>query len=109
MLPYQTLEEAQVALGRGVTLSETLWFKYSAKEPHFFLHCHSTLFLYLCYFYSSYSIPLGKEIIVRNVKVIQRSSKKEVLQTFVIAIGQLQIIFYPTINLRYSCSFHLRV
>lgn len=110
MLPYHTLEEAQVALGRGLTLAETLWFKYSAKKPDFVLHFHNTLFL--CLFYSIAPIPFllmelgGYEKL--NIHKIQPSVKrsfkemfkcyKHVIVTFAIAVSPLQIISYPTIK-----------
>ncbi|RDY04212.1 Methylsterol monooxygenase 1-1 [Mucuna pruriens] len=107
MLPYHTIEDAQVALGRGLTLAETQWLKYSAKEPDLFLHCHNTLFLYL--FYSIAPIPFvfmelsGYEMF--NKHKIQPSVKrsfwemfncyKHVMHTFLITVGPLQIISYP--------------
>ncbi|KAL5166873.1 Methylsterol monooxygenase 1-1 [Glycine soja] len=102
--------EAQVALGRGLTLAETLWFKYSAKKPDFVLHFHNTLFL--CLFYSIAPIPFllmelgGYEKL--NIHKIQPSVKrsfkemfkcyKHVIVTFAIAVSPLQIISYPTIK-----------
>lgn len=118
MLPYHTLEEAQVALGRGLTLAETLWFKYSANKPDFVLHFHNTLFL--CLFYSIAPIPFllmelgGYEKL--NIHKIQPSVKrsfkemfkcyKHVIVTFAIAVSPLQIISYPTIKvLSLVCFF----
>lgn len=36
MLPYQTLQEAEEALGRAATFAEKLWFTYSAKNQIMF-------------------------------------------------------------------------
>ncbi|KAL2330495.1 hypothetical protein Fmac_018076 [Flemingia macrophylla] len=118
MLPYHTLEEAQVALGRGLTLAETLWFKYSANKSDFVLHCHNTLFL--CLFYSIAPIPfvlmelggyekLNKHRIQPTVKRSFKemfNSYKHVMHTFVIAVGPLQIISYPTIKVSFFFYTH---
>lgn len=110
MLPYKTLVEASDALGRELTLAETLWFNYSAKKPDFVLHCHNTLFL--CLFYSIAPIPFAlielsgwKKL---NKYKIQPSVKrsfwdmfkcyKDVMLTFIIAVGPIQFISYPTIK-----------
>ncbi|RDY04213.1 Methylsterol monooxygenase 1-2 [Mucuna pruriens] len=111
MLPYHTLEDAQVALGRGLTLAETLWLKYSANKPDFVLHCHNTLFL--CLFYSIAPIPfLFMELsgydkfskhkiqpLVKRTFWEMLKCYKHVMQTFVVAVGPLQIISYPTIKI----------
>jgi len=110
MLPYHTLQEAQAALGRGLTLPETIWFKYSADKPDFLLHCHNSLFLFL--FYSIAPVPFLLMELSGNQKIhkhkIQPKVKrtfwemfkcyKDVLHTFVIAVTPLQIISYPTIK-----------
>lgn len=110
MLPYQTLEEAKDALGRELSLAETLWFNYSAKTPDFVLHCHNTLFL--CLFYSIAPIPFALIELSGSKKwnkyKIQPAVKKSflemlkcyknVMRTFIIAVGPLQIISYPTIK-----------
>ncbi|KAL3583891.1 hypothetical protein D5086_014952 [Populus alba] len=49
MLPYSTLDEASAALGRNLTVAETLWFNYSAKKSDYYLFCHNILFLFLIF------------------------------------------------------------
>ncbi|XP_047179341.1 methylsterol monooxygenase 1-2-like [Vigna umbellata] len=110
MLPYHTLQEAEVALGRRLTLPQTIWFKYSANKPDFLLHCHNSLFL--LFFYSIAPIPfllmeLGGNHILNKHKIQPKVKRtfsemfkcyKDVLHTFVIAVTPLQIISYPTIK-----------
>ncbi|KAK7294937.1 hypothetical protein RJT34_17836 [Clitoria ternatea] len=110
MLPYHSLEEAQVALGRELTFAETLWFNYSAKKPDFLLHCHNTLFL--CLFYSIAPVPLmlielgGYNIFLKHKiqPAVRRTFKdmlksyKNVMLAFAFAVGPLQFISYPTIK-----------
>ena len=108
MLPYQSLEEAQVALGRGLTLAETLWFKYSANKSDFVLHCHNLLFFWL--FYSIVPIlflliELSGYEKLNKYKIQPKEKKsfwemfkcyKDVMKSSAYAIAPLQIISYPT-------------
>ncbi|XP_027339206.1 methylsterol monooxygenase 1-2-like [Abrus precatorius] len=110
MLPYKTIEEAEVALDRGLTLAETLWFKYTANKPDFVLHCHNILFL--CLFYTLAPIPFAlielsgsKNFNKYKIQPLVKTSfwemfkcYKKVMQTFIIAVGPLQILSYPTIK-----------
>ncbi|XXG77810.1 hypothetical protein AAC387_Pa08g1889 [Persea americana] len=47
MLPFQTVHEAELALGRTLTSAERLWFRYSAQMLDFLLYSHNTFFLFL--------------------------------------------------------------
>lgn len=49
MLPYTSIQEAEAALGHGLTTAETLWFNYSATKSDYFLYCHNLLFLFLIF------------------------------------------------------------
>ncbi|PIN24667.1 C-4 sterol methyl oxidase [Handroanthus impetiginosus] len=49
MLPYETLEDATVSLGRNLTLAEILWFQYSARKSDYILFCHNALFFFILY------------------------------------------------------------
>ncbi|CAA2978702.1 methylsterol monooxygenase 1-1-like [Olea europaea var. sylvestris] len=111
MLPFQTLEEAGIFLGRNLTIAETLWFKYSAGKPDYILYCHNTLFLFI--FYTLFPLPFVFLELVRSKKVdqfkIQPRIKnslsgmfdcyRKVLLTFVVAVGPLQIFSYPFIEM----------
>ena len=116
MLPYHTLEEAEEALGRGSTLAEKTWLKYTAQKPDYILHCHNTLFLFL--FYSILPLPyLFIELCLSNnfrKYKIQPNIKssfsdmfkcyKDVMLTFVLSVGPLQVLSYPTFKV---CFFGL--
>ena len=43
MIPYGTMQEAEVMLGRTMTWSEAAWFRYSALMLDTWLLCHNTL------------------------------------------------------------------
>lgn len=110
MLPYQTLEEAEEALGRGLSVAEKLWFKYSANKPDFVLHCHNILFL--CFFYSLATLPyvfieLSRSNKLNKYKIQPKHTRtfsemfqcyKFVMHTFLLAVAPLQLISYPTIQ-----------
>ncbi|KAH7519577.1 hypothetical protein FEM48_Zijuj08G0051700 [Ziziphus jujuba var. spinosa] len=110
MLPYQTLQEAEEALGRTATFAEKLWFTYSAKKPDYILHYHNTLFLFL--FYSILPLPylfielyLSKNMDRYKIQPkIKRSiwdmfkCYRDVMLTFVVAVCPVQILSYPTIK-----------
>ncbi|XP_031127851.1 methylsterol monooxygenase 1-1-like [Ipomoea triloba] len=110
MLPYQTLEEAQISVGRNLTFGETLWFKYSAQKSDYLLYCHNTLFFFI--FYTL--VPLPWVMIQRlrshkfdRFKIQPRATHSlsemihcytKVLLTFVYSVCPLQILSYPIIK-----------
>ncbi|KAA8515934.1 hypothetical protein F0562_019113 [Nyssa sinensis] len=110
MLPYQILEEAETALGRNLTFAETIWFKYSSQKSDYFLYCHNTIFLFL--FYTLVPLPyVFMELMQsKNIDKFEIQSKvknsfpdmfrcyKTVMQTFVLAVGPLQLFSYPVIE-----------
>lgn len=110
MLPFETLEGAEISLGRNLTFAETLWFKYSARKSDYFLYCHNTIFLFI--FYTLLPLPYVIMELMRSKKIdifkIQPKVKnslpdmlkcyKKVLQTFVFAVGPLQLFSYPVIE-----------
>lgn len=110
MLPYQTLEEAEVSLGRNLTFAETLWFKYSAQKPDYVLYYHNTFFLFI--FYTVLPLPHVIIELMRSKKIdrfkiqpkIRNSLSdmldcyRKVILTFVLAVGPLQIFSYPIIQ-----------
>jgi len=49
MIPYGTVAEAALALGRGLTWAEATWFRYSAAMPDHWLLWHNTLILFLAH------------------------------------------------------------
>lgn len=110
MLPYQTLQDAEVSLGRNLTFAEALWFRYSSQKSDYFLYCHNTIFLFI--FYTLLPLPYVVMELMRSDKIdrfkIQPKMKnslsdmldcyKKVVITFVLAVGPLQIFSYPVIQ-----------
>ncbi|PQM39751.1 methylsterol monooxygenase 1-1 [Prunus yedoensis var. nudiflora] len=110
MLPYQSLEEAEEALGRALSVAEKLWFQYSAQKPDLILHCHNILFVML--FYTLAPLPfvfigLGWFKNMDKFKIQPKVKDsfsnmfkcyKHVMRTFVLVVGPLQVISYPTIQ-----------
>eukprot|EP00257_Ricinus_communis_P024082 XP_015584227.1 methylsterol monooxygenase 1-1-like isoform X1 [Ricinus communis] len=110
MLPYQNLGEAEAALGRELTLAEKLWFTYSANKPDYILHYHNILFLII--FYSIFPLPYVLMELSGSQKLgryktqpqIKKSFSdmfrcyKHVVLTFLLAVGPVQVITYPTIK-----------
>ncbi|XP_068328436.1 methylsterol monooxygenase 1-2-like [Pyrus communis] len=110
MLPYQNIEEAEEALSRALSLAEKLWFKYSAQKPDHILHYHNIIFLML--FYTLAPLPyvfigLGGFKNIHKYKIqpkVKDSSSnmfkcyKDVMQTFLLVVGPLQVISYSTVQ-----------
>lgn len=111
MLPYQSLQQAETALGRELTLAEKLWFNYSASKPDYILHYHNILFLLV--FYSILPLPYVFLELSRSRKIldsykiqsnVKRSFRdmlkcyKDVMQSFVLTVGPLQIVSYPFVK-----------
>ncbi|KAK9147556.1 hypothetical protein Scep_006313 [Stephania cephalantha] len=110
MLPYQSLQEAEQALGRHLTYAETLWFNYSANMSDYFLYCHTILFLFLVF--SLVPLPLvfmelKRPKIVEKYKIqpkvrIPRSLMfkcyRDVMRMFFLVVGPLQLISYPSVK-----------
>jgi len=110
MLPYSTLDEASAALGRNLTVAETLWFNYSAKKSDYYLFCHNILFLFLIFsvvplplFFTSLwrSAGLDKYKIQPKVKLSPSEEfkcYKDVMFMFFFVVGPLQLVSYPSIK-----------
>jgi 4,4-dimethyl-9beta,19-cyclopropylsterol-4alpha-methyl oxidase len=110
MLPYQNLHQAEAALGRELTIAEKLWLNYSANKPDYLLHYHNILFLIL--FYSIAPLPYMFIELSRSKRIdkhkIQSKIKnsfqdmlkcyKDVVQTFIVVVGPLQVSSYPFIK-----------
>ncbi|KAJ6426718.1 hypothetical protein OIU84_022332 [Salix udensis] len=111
MLPYATLDEAAAALGRNLTVAETLWFNYSANKSDYYLFCHNILFLFLIF--SVVPLPLFFISLWRSAGIdkykIQPKVKlspsevfkcyKDVLFMFFFVVGPLQLVSYPSIKM----------
>ncbi|KAJ6701594.1 STEROL DESATURASE [Salix koriyanagi] len=83
MLPYATLDEAAAALGRNLTVAETLWFNYSANNLW-------------------RSAGIDKYKIQPKVKLSPSEvfkCYKDVLFMFFFVVGPLQLVSYPSIKM----------
>ncbi|XP_057976413.1 methylsterol monooxygenase 1-1-like [Malania oleifera] len=110
MLPYQTLSEAEAALGRPLTFAETLWFNYSARKSDYFLYCHNILFLFLVF--SVVPLPLVFMELWRSWRVdrykIQPKVRlsfaemvrcyRDVMLMFFLVVGPLQLVSHHSIK-----------
>ncbi|KAH7549542.1 hypothetical protein JRO89_XS13G0047600 [Xanthoceras sorbifolium] len=111
MLPYASLEDAASALGRNLTLAETLWYKYSADKSDYYLYCHNILFLFVVF--SVVPLPMVFIECLRSnnfdkykiqPKVRMSLSDmfrcyKDVMRMFFLIVGPLQLVSYPSIQL----------
>lgn len=111
MLPYASMEEAASALGRNLTMSETLWYKYSADKSDYFLYCHNILFLFVIF--SVVPLPMVFIELMRSnnfdqykiqPKVRMSLSEmfrcyKDVMGMFFFIVGPLQLVSYPSIKM----------
>lgn len=112
MIPYATIEEASMALGRNLTYFETKWFDYSATKSDYYLYCHNILFLFLIF--SLVPLPLVFIELTRSTSdlfdrfKIQPKVKysfsdmfrcyKDVMKMFLLVVGPLQLVSYPSIQ-----------
>ncbi|XP_051132763.1 methylsterol monooxygenase 1-1-like [Andrographis paniculata] len=111
MLPFETIQEAKLFLGRNLTYGEILWFEYSARKFDYFLYCHNTIFLFV--FYSLLPLPymaleLARSTKIDRFKIQPKVSNtlnemvkcyKKVMFTFVFAVVPLQIFSYPLVKM----------
>ncbi len=113
MLPYGTLEEASAALGRNLTMAETVWFNYSAGKSDYYLYCHNIFFLF--FVFSVAPLPLVFVELARlagfdrykiQPKVRLSGSEigrcyKDVMRMFFFIVGPLQLVSYPSVQVLY--------
>ncbi|XP_022152787.1 methylsterol monooxygenase 1-1-like [Momordica charantia] len=111
MLPFQSLHEAQSALGRNLTFAETLWFNYSADKSDYFLYCHNILFLFLIF--SFIPLPLVFLEILHAAGIYKYKIQpkvrlpfsemfrcyRDVMRMFFLIVGPLQLISFPCIKM----------
>ncbi|CAF2149234.1 unnamed protein product [Brassica napus] len=113
MIPYATIEEASLALGRNLTTLESLWFDYSATKSDYYLYCHNILFLFLIF--SLVPLPLVFVELARSASgwfdryKIQPKVKnsfsdmfrcyRDVMKMFILVVGPLQLVSYPSIQM----------
>ncbi|WVZ25128.1 hypothetical protein V8G54_003672, partial [Vigna mungo] len=111
MLPYASVLEVEVALGRNLTFAETLWFNYSAAKSDYFLYCHNILFLFLIFslvplppvflelkrlsFFDSYKIQPKVRLSLDEMF----RCYKDIMRMFFLVVGPLQPVSYPSIKI----------
>lgn len=114
MLPYATVEEAAVALGRNLTAAESLWFSYSARKSDYFLYCHNILFLFLIF--SLVPVPLVLLELARSSGLLRYkiqpkvrlslsetlSCYRDVMRMFFLVVGPLQLVSFPSVKVPFS-------
>ena len=114
MLPYNTIDDAASLLGRNLSQAETLWFNYSARKSDFFLYSHNTIFLILIFSTAPLLLlaavqvlrsPLALEKYKIQPKVRLSFSQmfccyKDVIITFFLVVSPLQLLSYPSIQVR---------
>nr|WEU38162.1 C-4 sterol methyl oxidase [Paris polyphylla] len=111
MMPYETVGEAEVALGRGLSSGEALWFRYSASVPDHVLYYFNTVFLMIIFTIAP--LPLAFLELRRSpavepfkiqpkVRLTHRSFLKcyaDVMRIFVLLVTPLQLFSYPSIKM----------
>lgn len=117
MLPYETIQEASAALGRNLTTAETIWFNYSANKSDYFLYCHNIIFLFVVFSVIPFPlifVELARLAGVDRYKIqpkVRLSSPeifrcyKDVMRIFLLVVGPLQLVSYPSIKVRFFCVF----
>ncbi|WVY90314.1 hypothetical protein V8G54_035828 [Vigna mungo] len=110
MLPYASVSEVEVALGRNLPFAETLWFNYSVTKSDYFLYCNNILFLFLIFslvplplvflelkrlsFFDSYKIQPKVRLSLDEMF----RCYKDVMCMFFLVVGPLQLVSYPSIK-----------
>ncbi|XP_042391922.1 very-long-chain aldehyde decarbonylase GL1-10-like [Zingiber officinale] len=110
MLPYATLVEAEAALGRSLSFSEAVWFRYSARMPDYLLYCHNIIFLFAIFTLAPLPLALIELGLPASVSAFKIQPKvrhpptsfsqcyKGVMRVFTLVIGPLQLASYPIIK-----------
>ncbi|ONK71691.1 uncharacterized protein A4U43_C04F11350 [Asparagus officinalis] len=110
MLPFESIAEAESVLGRNLTGAETFWFRYSAGMHDFWLYAHNIVFLLTVYTIAPLPlafIELTNPKCMRKYKLqpkVKTSADRvmdcytNVVKTFLLAVGPLQLLSYPTIK-----------
>ncbi|THU67055.1 hypothetical protein C4D60_Mb05t20620 [Musa balbisiana] len=110
MLPFTSIGEAEAALGRNLTAVEAVWFQYSSGMHDFCLYAHNIVFLLLVYSVAPLPVALAE---LKRPKAIHKyklqpkvhvpvadvlKCYKNVVKTFLFAVGPLQLVSFPTIK-----------
>ncbi|XP_072986626.1 very-long-chain aldehyde decarbonylase GL1-10-like [Typha latifolia] len=111
MLPYGNTAEAEAALGRSLTALEALWFRYSAGIPDYILYYHNILFLLVIFTLVPLPLAFLELRLPSAISPYKLQPKvrlppgtflqcyKDVMWVFLLAVGPLQLVSYPTIKM----------
>ncbi|KAB1998852.1 hypothetical protein ES319_D12G118300v1 [Gossypium barbadense] len=110
MLPYDSLEGAELALGWNLTVAERLWFSYSAHKSDYILYTHNCLFVFLVFSL----VPLPWALVelywfdaVDRFKLQPRVKRsfpelfkcyKDVLHQFIFVVAPLIAVSFPVLE-----------
>ncbi|XP_074572864.1 very-long-chain aldehyde decarbonylase GL1-10-like [Curcuma longa] len=110
MLPYATLVEAEAALGRSLTFSEVVWFRYSARMPDYLLYYHTVIFLLVICTLAPLPLALIELGLPASVSPFKIQPKvrhaptslfqcyKDVMRVVALGIGSFQLASYPVVK-----------
>lgn len=111
MIPYPTVRDASVALGRNLTWFETVWFDYSATKSDFHVYCHTILVLFLVFSLAPLPFVFVELTGWFERFKIQPKMKyslsdmfrcyKDVMKLFLLVVGTLQFVTYPSVQVKY--------
>ncbi|KAL5718397.1 Methylsterol monooxygenase 1-2 [Ranunculus cassubicifolius] len=108
MLPYRTIQEAELVLQTELTYIQKLWFSYSATKSDYFLYAHNVIFV--IFFYTLIPLPLGfLDLKLSNKYKLQPKVKisyqemircyKETVRVLIFAVGPISLLSYPVVKL----------
>ncbi|XWS46000.1 hypothetical protein CRYUN_Cryun14cG0027400 [Craigia yunnanensis] len=108
MLHYRSLEEAELALGRNLTLPEKLWYSYSAEKSDYILYNHNWLFMFFvlslvpfpCVFFELFWFNNMEKFklqprIKRSFPELFKCYKDVAVNKFILVAGPLIAVSFP--------------
>lgn len=110
MIPFTSIEEAETALNRSLTFSESLWYRSTHNVNDYFLYIHNIIFLFLIFNLAplpSVCLDLWKVEAAEKYKVQPGTHNdkastwkcyKMVMWTFVTVVGPLQLFSFPAVK-----------
>lgn len=114
MLPYATIHDAETALNRSLTATETIWFNYTVNKSDYNLYLHNILFLFIIFtivplFYILIEIVFHDYVDRYKIQPKVRFSVYDnfkcyfdVMWMFILVVGPLQFVSYPSIQVSFE-------
>ncbi|KAG6468515.1 hypothetical protein ZIOFF_073203 [Zingiber officinale] len=99
--------EVKAALGRSLTFTEDIWFRYTARMPDYLLFYHNIIFLFIIFYLTPLPlalIELGFPASVSSFKIQPKiclpltsffQCYMDVMWVFLLVVGPLQLTSYP--------------